>query len=75
MEKYIKSKYYGVSGYSVKDGVKWAVRIFKGVNDRGKQKALVKQCGYKTERLAAIAVDTYLITKGLEPRNILKPKA
>ena len=29
---------------------------------------------HKTEREAAIALDTYLLNKGLQPINILKPK-
>lgn len=64
--KHVKSKYKHVRGW-IKDhegGVHWCVSI-KGVSARG----------YETERLAAIAADKYLISKGRDPVNVLVPKS
>ena len=61
-----KSKYKGV--YNVISGGKttWVAR--KGISG----KKWSKYC--KTERSAALAYDKFLVSKGLEPVNILKQK-
>jgi hypothetical protein len=63
--KHIKSKYKHVSGMcnNTEGKVHWFVK-----------KAGVSASKFETERGAAIAVDKLLISKGLEPINILKRK-
>lgn len=63
--KNVKSKYKYVQGILTisLNKTKWVVNI-KGVGRNG----------FETEREAALAVDKYLISKGKEPVNILKPK-
>ena len=65
-QKYIKggkSIYKYVKKLMVNDEVYWSLNI-KGCS----------QTCYKTEREAGLAVDKYLISKGIEPVNILKRK-
>tara|TARA_R110000803_G_scaffold28957_1_gene66447 strand:+ start:299 stop:511 length:213 start_codon:yes stop_codon:yes gene_type:complete len=64
-KKHVKSKYKHVRGW-IKDAdgnVHWCVSITG-----------VSQTEFKTERLAAIAADKYLISKRKEPVNILVRK-
>ena len=63
--KHVKSKYKHVRGWSKNQegDIHWCVSI-KGV----------AQVRFETERLAAIAADKYLISKGKLPVNILVAK-
>ena len=60
--KHVKSQYKHVRGWiKYTDGnIHWCVSITG-----------VSQTEFETERLAAIAADKYLISKGKEPVNIL----
>lgn len=67
LNKNIKSDYFGVSGMTSSgtknNEIRWVVNM-----------AGVSRDSFKTEREAAIAVDKILISKGKEPRKILKRK-